>query len=528
MTRRILALWLFCTALVFAQPQLRKQGTATQLLVEGKPFVMLGGELHNSSASSLEYMRPIWKRLVALNLNTVLATVSWELVEPQEGKFDFALVDGLIAQAREHKLRLVLLWFGSWKNGVSTYPPLWVKTDLKRFPRAQKKDGSNFDVLSPLADAARDADARAFAALLRHIRQVDSKQQTVIMVQVQNEVGLLGDSRDRSPLAQAAWNKPVPSELMNYLEKHKGALLPELTQVWGSTGFKTAGTWPEVFGENPAGDEVFMAWYLARYIEKIAAAGKAEYALPLFANAWLVQNSKQLPGAYPSGGPVSRMHDIWRAAAPSIDILAPDIYLLDFKAVCASYTRSGNPLLIPEARQEPQHTGNLFYAFGAHDAMAYSPFGIDDLEPTHPLAASYKLISELLPTITQYQGLGKMTAFTEEEEPKQTLTLGDYRLTLNFRFMRAAAKPEPKGFGLIIATGPDEFLLAGSAFSIAFAPVTAGPRIARIAYADEGRFVKGVWTPGRRMNGDEIGGGTHLVMPAGNPGTQKIKLYRTN
>ena len=185
-------------------PHLSKQGTATQLVVDGKPFLVLGAELNNSSASSLEYMKPLWPKLVAAHLNTVLATVTWELIEPQEGRFDFNGVDGLLQQARANDLHLVLLWFGSWKNGKSTYQPLWVKTDQKRFPLACSEDGKSMPILTTLSDANRDADARAFAALMRHLRDVDGQNHTVLMIQVENEAGILGDTRDYSPAANAA------------------------------------------------------------------------------------------------------------------------------------------------------------------------------------------------------------------------------------------------------------------------------------------------------------------------------------
>ncbi len=193
-----------------AAPHLRRQGRTTQLVVDGAPFLVLGGELHNSSSSDLPYLQPAWERLVALGLNTVLAAVSWELVEPEEGRFDWTMVDGLIVEARRHGLRLILLWFGSWKNGQSTYVPLWVKRDYRRFPRARRRDGRAVEVLSTFSDANRQADARAFGALLRHLREVDGADHTVIMVQVENEVGLLGDSRDRSGDAEAAFAAPVP------------------------------------------------------------------------------------------------------------------------------------------------------------------------------------------------------------------------------------------------------------------------------------------------------------------------------
>src|ERR1035441_7038785 len=229
-------------------PHLEKQGTATQLIVDGRQFLGLTGELGNNTASSLEYMQPTWSRLVAGNLNCVLAAVSWAQIEPQEGRFDFALVDGLIQEARRNNLKLVFLWFGSWKNGLSSYPPLWVKQDYKKYPRIRLTGGKTIELLSTFSDASRDADARAYRALMRHLREVDGQEHTVIAIQVENEVGVLRDTRDRSEPANKAYAAPVPKELMDYLQQHKDTLAPELKEVWAANGNKTSGTWAEVFG----------------------------------------------------------------------------------------------------------------------------------------------------------------------------------------------------------------------------------------------------------------------------------------
>lgn len=516
-------------------PYLKKTGSVTQMMVNGKPFIMLSGELHNSSASSTEYMKPIWKKLAALNLNTVIGTASWELVEPQEGKFDFTLVDDQIREARRNNMRLVLIWFATWKNANASYVPLWVKTNLQRFPRVQSKDGVNRDSLTPLGEASLAADSKAFRALMRHIREADP-QHTVIMMQVENESGLLGDSRDRSALAEAVWNKPVPADLMNYLQKNRANLVLEVSEVWGRNGYKTSGTWPEVFGTDAYADEVFMAWHVGRYIGKIAEAGKAELAIPMYANAWLVQKEGQLPGGYPSGGPVSRVMDIWRAAAPKIDLLAPDIYLPDFKGVCAGFTRSGNPLFIPEARAS---IPNLFWAIGQHAALGYSPFGIENLSEDHPLGKAYEVLRGMVPVLTKYQPGGKVMVVVEGAERSQTVSMGGYKMAINFggggrRGPAPATQPppqappqapEPANYGLIINTAPDEFLFVGTGMSVAFSADSPGPKIAGIGIIDEGRFEGGKWIPGRRLNGDESGGGNRLSL-RGLGLVMKIRLYR--
>ncbi len=312
----ILANLLFCiemgAALAGAQengaPHLEKRGAATQLIVDGKPFLMLSGELHNSTSSNLEYMKPIWAKLAAIGLNSVVTPLSWELVEPVEGQYDFTLVDGLIDQARQSHERIVFLWLASWKNGMSSYAPAWVKGDSKQFERVVV-NGNEIEILSPLCDATREADARAFAALMRHIKEVDGTQHTVVMMQVENEVGVLGDSRDHSAAADKAFAGQVPVQLTAYLNAHREELYPDLRELWDAHGAKAAGTWTEVFGDGERADEVFMAWQYARYIQAVAARGKAEYDIPMYVNTWLAGDDTP-PGEYPSGGPEPRVQDV--------------------------------------------------------------------------------------------------------------------------------------------------------------------------------------------------------------------------
>ena len=517
-------------------PAIRTNGAVKQMMVDGKPFLMLSGELHNSSASSVEYMKPIWKKLEAMNLNTVIGTVSWELLEPREGKFDFTLVDDQIRQARAHNMRLVLIWFATWKNAVASYVPIWVKTDLKRFPRVQSKDGISQEELTPLGDDSMRADAKAYRELMRHIHAVDP-QHTVIMMQVENETGKLHDSRDRSPLAEAAYKNPVPAELMSYLSENQAKLAPELRTIWGANGLKTSGTWSEVFGSDPAGEEIFTAWYIARYVGRVVEAGKAELPIPMYANTWLSQGPQQI-GQYPAGGPNPWVHDIWRAAAPKLDLLAPDIYSPDFKGMCASFTRNGNPLFIPEARAS---VPNLIWAIGQHAALGYSPFGIEDLPEGTPLGAAYKDLGGMIPIITKYQAEGQVTAVVQDQadQRSQEISFGGYKLVFSFSASgrgaqtQAPAAPgglgmsqDNRGYALIVNIAPDEFLIAGQGVSVSFAPETPGPKIAGIGYIDEGRYERGAWIPGRRINGDEDGGGTRMSTRGQGIGIQKIKLYR--
>jgi hypothetical protein len=533
---------------------LRKQGTATQLIVDGKPYLALAGELLNSSATSLEYMKPVWSRLVETRLNTLLPGVSWNQIEPQEGKFDFKVVDGLIQEARSHNLHLVPLWFGSWKNSLSSYAPDWVKKDFERFPRAQAAGGKNIELLSTLSDANRDADARAFAALLRHIKAVDGQQHTVIMLQVENEVGMHGDSRDRSPAADKAFAGPVPKELMDYLQKHKDTLVPEFRQMWEAAGFKTSGTWEEVFGQSKATEGVFMAWNYGRYIGRVIEAGKAEYPLPMYVNAALYGIGRS-PQPIASGGrPWDVVMDVWKAGGPAIDILSPDIYSeADYNAFCARYIQSGNPLFIPETSGGPGDAARAIYAFGSHDAIGFSPFAIDRWAGNDPeLAGVYDFLSRLSPLILQHQGKGTMSAVRLlPNDPPQKVKVGDYTLEASYLVppVRPALLPSretmPNSAAILIQTAPDEYIIAGSGIKVAFSPDTPGPPLAGIGTVEEGTFVNGRWVPGRQLAGDDTDQGNYVSLwgfwkSAGWPGDatlgknmfqrdlsiQRVTLYR--
>ncbi|HMD72212.1 MAG TPA: beta-galactosidase [Bryobacteraceae bacterium] len=354
-------------AAAVAIPHLRNQGAAAQMMVDGKPFLMLAGELRNSTTSSLEFMRPVWPKLVALHLNTVLAAVPWELLEPKEGHFDFTLVDAQIHAAESYDLRLVFLWFASWKNGASSYPPIWVKGYVDRFPRARRRDGASTDTLSAFSPANLIADSRAFAALMRHIKQVDSRHR-VIMIQVENEVGLLGDSRDRSDEANKAFAQPVPRDLLDYMAGHKDALYPEFRKAWEAAGARTSGAWEEVFGKAPYTDEIFMAWNYARYVGGVAAAGKAEYPVPMYVNTWCSMGDRP-PGTYPSGGPLPHVADVWKVGAPAIDFRSPDLHATNFSEWVDWYHPTRDfPLFIPEAFHATGHY-NIFYVMGQHDGI---------------------------------------------------------------------------------------------------------------------------------------------------------------
>ena len=539
---KTLLLCALLTAAAYPQaiPHLEKRGAATQLIVDGKPFLALSGELANTAPSNPAYMRRIFPILAQqVHLNTVLVAVAWAWIEPQEGQYDFSIPDAAIALANQNDLRIAWLWFGSWKNGQSDFTPAWVKRQQDRFPRAQIQNGKSIQTLSVLSQNNVQADARAFAALMRHVREVD-KNRRAIMAQVENEVGLLGDSRDRSPAAGQAFSKPVPREFMDYLQKHKDSLLPEFRAVWEGAGFKTSGTWEEVFGRGVKADEIFMGWNYARYLDQVTEAGKREYPIPMFVNAWLNGPGDQGPGDYPSGGPQAHMHDIWRAGAPHVDMLCPDIYLPNFAELAARFSRGGNPLFVPESAGDIHGAANAFYAIGQHNAIGYSSMGIGELQrltafrasdagpqvPTDvenlPLPAAYATLAQLAPLVLEHQAKGTIAgAWLNKDHPETQIELGGYTLKVslwgwgrrslsdvpigqNAAALKAFdATPDLTGYGIFMATGPDEFLMAGDNVLITFSTDPPAEEFVALAEQAAGRFENGKWVVIRYLGGDD-------------------------
>jgi hypothetical protein len=510
-------------------------------------------------------MRPIWSTLVQMNLNTVLPVVYWGLFEPEEGKFDFTLVDGILQEARSHNLRVGLVWFASWKNGLSIYAPTWAQKDFQRFPRARNRSGAALAIFSAIegyGDATRDADARAFAALMRHIKEVDGRQHTVIMVQVENEVGMAGDSRDRSPGADKAYAAPVPKELLDYIERHKDALIPEIRQVWEAAGFKASGTWEEVFGKGTATDEIFEAWNYARYVGHVAAAGKAEYALPMYVNAALHRSStiadaigkEVAPGAvvndFAIGGPMDDMLDLWRAGAPGIDILAPDAYnAKDFATWCGRYSRGGNPLFIGESSGGPAGAPRVLYAIG-QGAIGLSVYGVEfnlmRNDPTNELGRIYGAVSQLMPMIVDHQGKDTIAGVLLYDGAQvEKVRLGDYTMSVGFGHDRrpgGSTPPPPpnvrRAGALFILTAPDEmYVIASNDIEVAatLTPNTPGPPLVGVGIMEEGSFVNGRWVKGRsyvdHRTSDKdaallLPGAFHRIDAGSEHNILRVKLYR--
>jgi hypothetical protein len=275
-----------------------------------------------------------------------------------------------------------------------------------------------------------------------------------------------------------------------------------------------------------------MAWNYARYVGRVAEAGKAEYPIPMYANAWLYGAGRpNRPGGTPSGGPLPHVMDLWRAGAPKIDIVSPDLYN-DVAFFGPLYTRNGNPLFIPETQAGAEGAARALYVFGRYDAIGISPFAIDNAAGKDPeLTAGYGLVAQLAPLILQHQGNGTMSAvLMGPKDPPQKVQVGSHTVEATYQGPRAAPGAQgqqptlPSAAAIFIATGPDEYFVAGSGVSIKFSPNTPGPEFDGLATVEDGNFVDGRWVPGRRLAGDDTGQGQNLSLR--NRGIQHVTLYR--
>lgn len=529
-------------------PHLQKNDVSHQLIVNGKPLLMLAGELQNSSLTSAEYMKEVWPKMVATHVNTVVGCVTWEDIEPEEGKFDFANLDQIILDARAHGIHLVLLWFGSFKNGISTYAPGWVKTNPKRFPRAKlRKAGGHLatgDVVSIFHHEAPRADAKAFGKLLEHIKEVDEKHSTVVMVQVENETGLLGDSRDGSKYANERFAQPVPKELIDFIDGNWDTLTDAFRTNFKTfkTASKKQGSWEEVFGKSKKTDELFMAYHYALYLNQVASAGKEKYPIPLYTNVWqnyagedsdnnfpTIVGGGEEPGNYPSGGGVVDVLDIWQHFAPSLDLIAPDIYLNEYSSSCAKYRHRNQPLFIPEQRRDEYGARRVWKAYGSYQCLGTSPFGIDTLEPaTNPFTRHYGLLDSVSQLVLEAQRRPNASYgffFDEladderiaDPSPPQKVVFGEWELSIERCFV--FGKPGA-GAGMVIHLGGARFLLIGWGFQVvarSLRPRSTFTGFLRFQEKLVANKETGELRTLRNLNGDETRSGIFAMMPNEDP-----------
>jgi hypothetical protein len=492
-------------ALAVEAPQIIQKDGRYALLVEGRPFLILGGQIHNSSAWPSE-LPQVWQSMAALHANTVAAPVYWEQLEPQPGHFDFTNVDQIVEGARAHNLHVVLLWFGTWKNGNMHYVPAWVKSDPMRFPHTIRPDGEPIDVLSPDSRNTLEADKAAFTALMRHLKQIDMEQHTVLLIQVENESGNIGSVRDNSAESNREFAGAVPADLL-------------------AATHKKPGTWSQVFGSEA--DETFQVYHQAKYINEIAAAGKTEFDLPFYINVWIDYPAAELPErqvdtpglAYPSGGAVQKFVGLWRTLAPSINMIGPDIYTDDspfYRETMRAYRRPDNPLWIPETGRGDNFGKFFFYALG-DGAIGFTPFGVDQSgwnnlgdQPWKTHSNNFALIGPMSREIAQLEFDGKLkTAVEEPGQTAQELDFGGWQVTVAYGFpqpdgRRAPGTKDAHGVALVAQLGPDEFLVTGMDASISFHLPGKLPWIhSQVISAEQGTYENGVWKPLRLWNGDE-------------------------
>jgi len=499
-------------------PQIVKQGAKYTFLVDGKPFLMLGGQVDNFNSwwPSYHSLDPLPDEIAKVlpgfksyHANTIEFPVHWGLIEPTEGKFDFAAFDQIVRNIRAHDLRAIVLWFGTWKAGEWDYYPDWVTSNPKRFPPARDEDGKALRSLSPHGAATLEADRKAFAALMKHIREMDENDRTVILVQVENEAGILGSARDHSAEADKLFNGPVPAEFATALKKPPGS-------------------WRQVFGGSFA-EEAFTTYYMARYINAVAQAGKDAYPLPLCLNVWMGgpgNNAFGRPGdSYPSGGGQAHTLDLWKAAAPAIDVIAPDIYdrsAVNYRTDLADYARPDNPLLMVETGEGKEYARYCFMAIGEYGAIGFAQFGVGIREygataggefgpQFADVGADYRLLRNAASVIAELQGTKKLQSAIEEENIGRRL-LSFERYDVMVRFPPATGRQPgwgeprpptiPSGRALLAQVEPDEFLILGFDSTIDFRPpVTSGHREARFVQIEEGVYQDGAWTAAKSQPG---------------------------
>jgi len=453
-------------------PRLVQKDGRYALLVDGAPYLMLGAQANNSSDWPATLPK-VWAAIEYLHANTLEIPIYWEQFEPKPGQFDYSEMDTVLAQARAHHAHLVLLWFGTWKNGSQHYMPEWMKLEPERYFHVTNKDGELIDSPSPFCAASLDADVRAFTAFMRHLKAADPER-TVLMVQVENETGTWGALRDYSAEANKLFDGPVPSEVL---------------KAMGKTGEPASADWKDVFGTEA--EVNFHAWAVSRYVEKVAAAGKAAYPLPLYVNAALRDPLKPgAPGTYESGGPTDNVIPIWKAEAPSIDILSPDIYLpgtAEYLKVLDLYHRPDNALFVPETSGSARSARFLFSALGLQ-AIGYSPFGLDYTRTRRaaadkpdaqnafldPTAQNYRLIGPMMRDVARLNYEGKLQAVAEVEgQVSQTLHFGDWDAVVSYGTTgrgEAKGNREPIGRALVARLKDDQFLVTGYHCRVDFRP----------------------------------------------------------
>jgi len=477
--KKVISLILVLTACIYSNAQ--------------PDMLILGGELSNSAATCFEDIDEVMPRMKELGLNTVLVPAYWELLEKEEGEFDFSLIDRIVQQARTEQLKVVFLWFGAWKNSMSCYAPGWFKTDYKRFPRAVTKEGKPLEIASCFSENVFQADNKAFCEFVRHISQ--TAKDVVVMIQVENEIGMLEDARDYSKPANDAYKKGVPQELIDYLDKNRKSLHPWLSERINSKLYTKGArlSWVEAFGDDIYTDEIFMAYYYARYVGRLCESARGYTDMPLYVNAAMNSRGRE-PGQYPSAGPLAHLIDLWHCGAPQLLCLAPDIYDTGFKSWADQYALPGNPLFIPESRCCENSGARAMYAIGEHHAIGFAPFAIDQapVSQTQSVTRAYGILRQLYSLSSNRPGLKSKGLLFDEDDKERIITDKDIVITCRHYYTlpwdsRASdGSTWPEGGAVLLKLAKNEYVLAGTGVVVSFASVYEHSREQQLELGEDG------------------------------------------
>lgn len=501
------------TAIAPGAAVIDRSNAPARLVVDGVPYQVRGVELHNSTSSSPTAYADGLATTVQVGANTVLAAVTWEMIQPAEDTFDLSSVQTLIDGAREAGVKLVILWFGAWKNGASSYPPLWVQTDWERFPRCVHEDGTLSDTLTPFGGT--DLDLDAFLAVVRFVEEYDATDRTVLMIQIENEIGLLGSSRDHSTSADTVFTSAIPDPLRAALAHRPGFDTDTTDLAWG-----------DVTDEPLGRDEAFMASGYATHVQRLACAAREITDIPFFVNAWLDSDldldipgftvaGGQTPGMYPSGGPLPRVADVWRTLAPSIDIFAPDVYHGVLDDIYRRFSDMSGALFIPEQRVGEDGVAAAFLAYGRYGAIGVSPFGVDSRtdEELAALTDGYRILATIAEAFTTPDGTRTPShGFSlTDDTPTTTWTHGDTNITVQRSAGLGVDLVGSRGYGIILATEEDTYVFAGRGFTATFTSTDPAIQV-RVGSVQE-LADRDTALVGRRLNGDETASGSWILHP---------------
>ncbi len=534
-----------------AQPtvSLRRVGTTIHLCKNEQPILLRGGEVGNSSASSNADIERVMGAASELGLNVVLAPICWDLLEPEEGTFDFTLLKSLLDSARDRDLHLILLWFGTWKNSMSCYVPGWVKRDSKRFKRVVTSDGKPQEMLSPACPNSLRADAEAYRRLLEEVELLDREFRTILMVQVENEVGMIPEPMDHSETSRKAFQGNVPTAMLELIQEN--ALPDGVQSFWQQSGSPLVGSWEKILGPSDSAKECFTAWQLANYCEAVTAAGREVSSLPTFANAALIRPGFA-PGRYPSGGPLPHLRTIWERFAPSIDFIAPDIYFPNFTEWAKAYVKEGKALFIPEAAPSARIAANTVFAIGELGCFGVCPFAFEDMSPEKQEAVQSlnRCLASADKQILAAQSKGRIAGLVPSvdfdwklETTEVERSVGD----VGFR-LKVTVGPEiadvdvsslpthgngrweapnglPLGGCLVLELAEGDWLMIGNDCQVqVFDP--QGIDLVGLESCEEGLFEDGAWVRHRSLNGDQTHQGRQVQFHRRGWTIQRVKLYR--